>query len=435
MNKPVITGIAALLLHILLIFGTTGPVTALEHHNNISVNIDGLPVPFDAQPAIRDGRTLVPFRALAEALNVNVTWDAAAQTVHAKYDNAYIKLQIGNPRAYRNNLAVTLDVPPAISGGRTLIPLRFFSEAFGCKVKWDNTAYEINITSPPKTMAVIGFYALGDSETSSWRDLFARNYPDASEGNTGALSGLALGWYSLDEQGNLLTQSKTGWQRPEGWEKVLQIAGRYRLNSEMVVHLTDKDNAIYNLLNNRAAVTGAVNAIKKEALLYHGVNLDFEGLGWRDDDGKLVTVKNNFTQFVTLLASELKKDNLSLTLTLHAPNSAYQGYDYQALGKQADRIIIMAYDYGTKPEPVDLVIEAVERARSVVPSEKLVLGISIPGETPESLRTKIGIAKRYKLNGIALWRLGLLTDEMWKIIKQSSTPRTVLNVNSLDSKN
>jgi len=127
MNKPVITGIAALLLHILLIFGTTGPVTALEHHNNISVNIDGLPVPFDAQPAIRDGRTLVPFRALADALNVNVTWDAAAQTVHAKYDNAYIKLQIGNPRAYRNNLAVTLDVPPAISGGRTLIPLRFFS--------------------------------------------------------------------------------------------------------------------------------------------------------------------------------------------------------------------------------------------------------------------------------------------------------------------
>jgi len=159
------------------------------------------------------------------------------------------------------------------------------------------------------------------------------------------------------------------------------------------------------------------------------VNLDFEGLGWRDDDGKLVTVKNNFTQFVTLLASELKKDNLSLTLTLHAPNSAYQGYDYQALGKQADRIIIMAYDYGTKPEPVDLVIEAVERARSVVPSEKLVLGISIPGETPESLRTKIGIAKRYKLNGIALWRLGLLTDEMWKVIKQSSTPVMVLDAN------
>ena len=46
----------------------------------------------------------------------------------------------------------------------------------------------------------------------------------------------------------------------------------------------------------------------------------------------------------------------------------------------------MAYDYGTVPEPLELVIEAMERARADVPPEKLVLGISIPSETVETSR-------------------------------------------------
>ncbi|OPX90574.1 MAG: hypothetical protein A4E53_00966 [Pelotomaculum sp. PtaB.Bin104] len=95
------------------------------------------------------------------------------------------------------------------------------------------------------------------------------------------------------------------------------------------------------------------------------------------------------------------------------------GYDYQALGGLADRIIIMAYDYGAKPEPLDLVIEAVEMAGAVVSPEKLVLGISIPSETAESLQAKVGVAKRYGLDGIAIWRLGLVSDEMWNGLRST----------------
>ena len=67
-------------------------------------------------------------------------------------------------------------------------------------------------------MTVIGFYALGDGQTSSWTNLFGLAYPAASVGNTDAISELALGWYSIDKQGNLLDKSRTGWQRPDGWE-------------------------------------------------------------------------------------------------------------------------------------------------------------------------------------------------------------------------
>ncbi|MBZ4688159.1 MAG: hypothetical protein PWQ96_470 [Clostridia bacterium] len=108
-------------------------------------------------------------------------------------------------------------------------------------------------------------------------------------------------------------------------------------------------------------------------------------------------------------------------MTLHAPNSAYKGYDYGALGELADKIIIMAYDYKEEPgpEPVSRVKQAVEMAIQSVPPKKLLLGISAHSETAESIPTKISIAKRYDLQGIALWRLGLISDDMWAALKNN----------------
>lgn len=48
--------------------------------------------------------------------------------------------------------------------------------------------------------------------------------------------------------------------------------------------------------------------------------------------------------------------------------------DYQALGELAGRIIVMAYDYGPKPEPINLVLQAVEEATALVPANKVLLG-------------------------------------------------------------
>lgn len=406
------------LMLLLFLFTACGfaPAAAAQEQRQIFVSIDGLPVSFDVQPVMQNGRTLVPFRAIAEALDVQVTWDGAAQTVNATDGKNNVRLQMNSKTGYRNQNPIPLDVPPLNLEGRTLIPLRFFSEAFDCKVIWDNAAYTVKITSAPQPVSVIGFYALGDTQTSSWTNLFGVPYPHTSTGNTGLVSELALGWYSLDGQGNLLTQSRTGWQRPDGYEDVLSAAGSYNLRTEMVVHVTDEDGTITSLLTNQAAMQQAAAEISAEANLYSGINLDFEGLGFRDTGAQLQSVQNSFTSFVDLLSGQLQAAGKTLTLTLHAPNSAYKGYDYQALGQIADRIIIMAYDYGTKPEPVDMVIQAVKAAGAVVPAEKLVLGISVPSENPESILTKIGIAKWYNLDGIALWRLGVVSDEMWKAI-------------------
>ncbi|MDI6632465.1 MAG: stalk domain-containing protein [Thermoanaerobacteraceae bacterium] len=394
------------------------PAAAQGYLQEVSVLLDGLPVHFDVQPVIKNGRTLVPFRAIGEALNVAVSWDGATRTVSATGGGVSISLQIGSVKAYRNNTPITLDVPPQILNGRTLVPLRFFSEAFGCTVLWDGAARTAKIASPPKKMTVIGFYALGGPQTSSWTNLFGKAYPEMGKGNTDLVSDLALGWYSLDREGNLLTESATGWRRPAGWEGVLDAAAAYGLSTEMVVHVTDGDGTLSMLLADDAAVQKAVAAIAGEADLYDGVNLDFEGLGFSESGEGLTTVRQRFTNFVSLLAGQLKNKGKTLTLSLHAPNSAYRGYDYEALGAVADRIVIMAYDYGARPEPVSLVIQAVEMA-AAVPADKLVLGISVPSETPESILAKVGIAKRYNLNGIALWRLGLLSGEMWEALRST----------------
>ena len=194
-----------------------GSVLGYAEGQEIRVLVDGLPVSFDVPPIIRDHRTLVPFRFIAEALRVDVEWDGTTRTVTAWDNKTKVILRIGTNVAYINERSYFLDTAPIIIAGRTLIPARFFAEAFACGVDWDQAVRSVLITSPPKSMAVLGFYALGDSQTSSWTDLFGTPFPLLGKGNTDIVSDLGLGWYTVDQQGNLLTQSnRTAWRRPSG---------------------------------------------------------------------------------------------------------------------------------------------------------------------------------------------------------------------------
>ncbi len=94
-------------------------------------------VTFDQPPVIEEGRTLVPLRAIFEALDCYVEWDDATKTVTAFRGDDEIKLTIGSADLYKNGEVVaTLDVPAKIINSRTLVPVRAISEAFGCNVSW-----------------------------------------------------------------------------------------------------------------------------------------------------------------------------------------------------------------------------------------------------------------------------------------------------------
>lgn len=401
------------LLTVLITMLLVQPVQAAEV---VQVEMNGLAVEFDTPAVINNDRVMVPFRGLAELLNVQVEWQAETQTVVAVSPGSNLRLQVGNKTAYQNDATVQLDALPLLTGGRVLVPLRFFSEAFGCRVEWDPAMKLVSLVSPSEPMEVLAYYALGDKNSSSWENLFGKPYPDVGTGHTDLVDRLALGWFSMDENGNLLTESRTGWQRPSGWEDVLALSRSRGLTNEMTIHMVNGRGEITALLNDAEACQRAVDAISREAAHYDGVNLDLEGLGLSAKGAELQDLRDKYTSFVTMVAERLHQEGKTLSLSLHAPNSSYQGYDYKALGKVCDRIIVMAYDYGPKPEPIGLVKDAVEKTLAQVPAHKVMLGISVPSEDPSSVAGKVELARRYDLQGIALWRLGLVSDSMWQTL-------------------
>jgi len=112
------------------------------------VMLDGQQMQFEVPPIIENGRTLVPLRAIFEAMGAQVDWNNATQTVTATRGSTTVVLTIGSTSPTVNGQAWPLDVPAKIVSDRTLAPLRFIGEAFGGTVTWDEAAYTVNMKSP-----------------------------------------------------------------------------------------------------------------------------------------------------------------------------------------------------------------------------------------------------------------------------------------------
>lgn len=110
----------------------------------IKVFVNEQSLVFDVPPVIINDRTLVPLRAIFEALGADVLWDGETETVTATKGDVEVKLVIGG-QALLNGQAVELDVPARIINDRTMVPLRFVSESLGYQVSWAEATRTINI--------------------------------------------------------------------------------------------------------------------------------------------------------------------------------------------------------------------------------------------------------------------------------------------------
>ena len=81
---------------------------------------------FDVEPLIENGRTLVPFRTIFETMGCAVYYseEDGKQIVSARRADDRLVLTIGENKMYFNGKEINLDVPGKIKDGRTLIPLR-----------------------------------------------------------------------------------------------------------------------------------------------------------------------------------------------------------------------------------------------------------------------------------------------------------------------
>ncbi len=96
-------------------------------------------------PVIVNGRTLLPIRAVVEEIGGSVEWNGDTRTVDLQSGDNNIKLEIDSTTAYLNNGPYTLDTPPAIIGGRTMLPIRFIAESFGLEVNWSGEEQTVTI--------------------------------------------------------------------------------------------------------------------------------------------------------------------------------------------------------------------------------------------------------------------------------------------------
>lgn len=113
----------------------------------IKIVMNGKHIYPDTPPAAIDGRTLVPIRAVAEAMGYTVSWNAEEGLIYllpGNYDGNTVIFGLGYGDYLVNDETHYLDVPPIAVNGRTYIPLRAAAESMGADVSWDgnsNTAY------------------------------------------------------------------------------------------------------------------------------------------------------------------------------------------------------------------------------------------------------------------------------------------------------
>ncbi len=122
-------------------------VVKLKKPAIITVLLDGEKIKFDQIPVAEAGRTLVPLRAIFDALGAEVGWDGNTQTVTAKKGDTEISLTLGNTTATKNGEAIILDVPAKAISGRTLVPVRFVADCFGVDADWNGAMQQVILTS------------------------------------------------------------------------------------------------------------------------------------------------------------------------------------------------------------------------------------------------------------------------------------------------
>ncbi|OPX88460.1 MAG: hypothetical protein A4E53_01889 [Pelotomaculum sp. PtaB.Bin104] len=111
------------------------------------VNVNGKEVKFDVRPVIKDGRILIPVRAVMNQFGASIAWDETERTVTvAVYDpDKEVIFDLAEDKVYVDGTETEIDVPAQILEDRTIVPLRFLAETFGMKVNYHEDTGDVDI--------------------------------------------------------------------------------------------------------------------------------------------------------------------------------------------------------------------------------------------------------------------------------------------------
>lgn len=154
------------------------PVMAV---NGVELNIDDN----GTVPITVNDRTLVPIRAIVEAMGGTVEWEQDAQEVVLELNEDEIRLVIGSKTAYLNGEPKNLDSAPVIVNDRTMLPIRFIAENFGFDVDWNGQNKTVTISrdgEPVKSPAKLLYQGQGSIRIVTAEDKVIYIDPYAGDG-------------------------------------------------------------------------------------------------------------------------------------------------------------------------------------------------------------------------------------------------------------
>ena len=289
------------------------------------------------------GRVLVPARGVFEALGFEVSWDGVHQRAILTRHDYEIILTINSATFTVNGVGHQLEVPAQIlHGGTTFLPLRHPLEAIGYTLEWNGPAQTVHIYTKMHAPLswVHGFYAFGSfGQRALIHDV----------------DSVSFGWSVMEwdtENGARLNTSAQGnneWNIPAGYELIANYPREHGARTHLNVFM-DTSIGLGSLMACADSRSTAVREILAEATRvydgigrspFDGVTINFEGLrGER--------ARAEFTAFLTELEPALRAQNRSLYVTVHPvtlDGIYFDGYDFRAIGRLADRVILMTHDY------------------------------------------------------------------------------------------
>lgn len=176
---------------------------------NVSVEVNGVPLELDVAPVIENGRTLVPVRAICEALGCEVEYSGGSQIAYETSNQCFdtsgvvdtfdvselssdnititfgeqiIMFNLTLKSVSINGFAEPIDTAPRIINGRTLVPLRALSEALGANVVWEESLKKVLINKNEKShdhiiKAVSNEFNIYDTD-GTWIEVVKYSYPE-----------------------------------------------------------------------------------------------------------------------------------------------------------------------------------------------------------------------------------------------------------------
>lgn len=174
----------------------------------IHIKIDNVPLETtDMPPIVLNDRTLVPVRAVSEALQAEVAWNQELKEVYIVKDENIVVIQVDNAKGTRNGVVFEMDVAAKIVNERTMIPLRAITEALGCDVQWDAGTRTASIfskeTAPPKE----------NNNTSPNNNIPSSNDGSSTQGKGVSITNVTLP--SVNEEETYFIQANGGIQKYE----------------------------------------------------------------------------------------------------------------------------------------------------------------------------------------------------------------------------